>query len=478
MQAPRGHLPTLAACFLHFDLSFMLWVLLGALGIYIAESVGLSPAQKGLMVSVPILSGPLLRVPVGLLSDRIGGKRTGVALLALLFLPLALGWRSGESLPALLGIGMMLGTAGASFAVALPMASRWYPPQRQGLVMGIAAAGNSGTVIANLLAPRLADMVGWHNVLALAMLPLALVLAAFLLMAKDSPDRPTGQPAAHYLTVLKRRDLWLFSLFYSVTFGGYVGMSSFLPLFLWDQYGLSPITAGYVTAAVAFVGSSLRPLGGYLADQWGGVRLLSLLLLGIAMACLLAGQLPVVGVMVGLLVANMACLGMGNGAAFQLVPQRFREEIEELAAHHGGWETVDSGDRERLKWIGAFFRKPTPGRFMMRVRITNGQATSKQLHTLASVSRRLGNGILDLTTRQQVELRAVQIQDVPQTMQALRGVDLSSFQTGMDNIRNVNCCPLSGLTPSELFDASPVGAKYTRIFLGTKPSPTCPESST
>lgn len=144
------------------------------------------------------------------------------------------------------------------------------------------------------------------------------------------------------------------------------------------------------------------------------------------------------------------------------------DEIEELAARHGGWETMDPGDRERLKWIGTFFRKPTPGQFMMRIRITNGQATSVQLRTMAEVGRRLGNGVLDLTTRQQVELRAIKIQDVPYILQALKGVDLSSLQTGMDNVRNVNCCPLAGLTPKELFDASPVGAEYTRIFLANK----------
>src|SRR5439155_13075811 len=117
---------------------------------------------------------------------------------------------AGNNLPTVLGVGLMLGTAGASFAVALPLASRWYPPQRQGLVMGIAAAGNSGTVIANLLAPRLANLVGWHHVLGLAMLPLALVLIAFSLMAKDSPGRSTGQPLGHYLVALKQEDLWWF----------------------------------------------------------------------------------------------------------------------------------------------------------------------------------------------------------------------------------------------------------------------------
>lgn len=144
------------------------------------------------------------------------------------------------------------------------------------------------------------------------------------------------------------------------------------------------------------------------------------------------------------------------------------EEIEELAALHGGWETMDPGDRERLKWIGTFFRKPTPGRFMMRVRITNGQATSSQFRVLAEIARRLGNGVLDFTTRQQIQLRAIQIRDVPQILQALRGVDLTSLQTGLDNVRNVICCPLAGLTAAELFDASPAGSEYVEMFLNNR----------
>ena len=144
------------------------------------------------------------------------------------------------------------------------------------------------------------------------------------------------------------------------------------------------------------------------------------------------------------------------------------EEIDALAAQHGGWETMDPGDRERLKWVGTFFRKPTPGRFMMRLRITNGQLTSRQLGTLASLAERMGNGVMDITTRQQLELRAVQMRDVPDILEALREMDLTSLQTGMDNIRGVNTCALSGLTPHELFDAAPVGEEFTRTFLGNR----------
>lgn len=322
-----GHKPTVFAAFLHFDLSFMIWVLLGALGVSISESLGLSAAQKGLMVAVPILSGSLMRIPLGLLSDRFGGRRVGIAMLLALYLPLLAGWRAGTSLGVLIAVGLMLGVAGASFAVVLPLASRWYPPERQGLVMGIAAAGNSGTVVANLVAPRIAAMVGWHGVLALTTIPLTLVLIVFAALAKDSPTRVTTQSLTSYLTVLRERELWWFCLFYSVTFGGYVGLSSFMPILLRDQYKVPAVTAGYLTALAALAGSGLRPLGGYVADRIGGVRLLSVLFLGIATMYAAASRIPALTPMVAVLVTAMVCLGLGNGAVFQLVPQCFRRQI-------------------------------------------------------------------------------------------------------------------------------------------------------
>jgi MFS transporter, NNP family, nitrate/nitrite transporter len=322
-----GHKPTVFAAFVHFDLSFMIWVLLGALGVSISESLGLSPAQKGLMVAIPILSGSLMRIPLGLLSDRFGGRRVGLGMLMALFIPLLVGWRAGTSLEVLIAVGLMLGVAGASFAVVLPLASRWYPPERQGLVMGIAAAGNSGTVVANLVAPRIAAVVGWHNVLALTTIPLAIVLVTFWILAKDSPTRATQQSVSGYLAVLRERELWWFCLFYSVTFGGYVGLSSFMPLLLRDQYRLSAVTAGYLTALAALAGSGLRPVGGYVADRIGGVRLLSVLLGGIAATYFAASRMPNLTPMIAVLVTAMVCLGLGNGAVFQLVPQRFRRQI-------------------------------------------------------------------------------------------------------------------------------------------------------
>jgi NNP family nitrate/nitrite transporter-like MFS transporter len=323
----RGHTPTLVASFLHFDLSFFLWVLLGALGALIAKDLHLSPSQKGLLVAVPILTGAIARIPLGFLADRYGARKIGLAMLTLLYAPLAIGALAGKSFGMMLLVGAVLGTAGASFSVALPLASRWYPPEKQGIVMGIAAAGNSGTVIANLSAPLLARSVGWHGVLGLATAPLTLVMIAFAVMAKESPEKPAPRDLSVYRDLARVGDLWWLSLFYAVTFGGYVGLTGFLPTFLVDQYAITPVQAGYLTAMVGCAGSIIRPVGGWLADRIGAMRVLSLVFPAAATIFALMGMLPSLSHAAVLLVALAFSLGAGNGAVFQLVPQRFRAEL-------------------------------------------------------------------------------------------------------------------------------------------------------
>jgi NNP family nitrate/nitrite transporter-like MFS transporter len=325
--ARSGHPPTLFSAFLYFDISFMVWVLLGALGVYIARDFGLTASQKGLLVAIPILGGSLFRIPMGILTDRIGPKKTGMIGQLIVLLPLLWGWLYGHNLPQLMALGLLLGIAGASFAVALPLASRWYPPQHQGLAMGIAGAGNSGTVLASLFAPRLAEAVGWHGVLGFALIPVILTLVVFLALAKDSPEQPAPRPWGAYLAVLQEADTWWFNVLYSVTFGGFVGLASFLVIFFHDQYGLSKVMAGNFTALCVFAGSMFRPLGGYLADRLGGIRMLKILLCAVGVLMLGVGLLPALPIVTVLLFLGMLCLGMGNGSVFQLVPQRFRQEI-------------------------------------------------------------------------------------------------------------------------------------------------------
>ena len=323
----EGHWPTLLSAFLYFDVSFMIWVLLGALGNYIATDLGLSPAQKGLMTAIPLLGGALLRLLFGQLTDTIGPKKAGCLGLALTFVPLLGGWLWADSIGQVYCVGLLLGVAGASFAVALPMASRWYPPKYQGLAMGIAGAGNSGTLFSTLFAPRLAEHFGWHAVFALAMVPLGLAALVFVLMAKEAPQAAVRSSAGDFLFVLRERDTWLFSLFYAVTFGGFVGLASFLSIFLRDQYGVSKVTAGDLASLCVFAGSFLRPVGGALADKLGGLRMLAVLYGAIALLFLGVAQLPSLATAMTLLVLIMACLGIGNGSVFQLVPQRFKQRV-------------------------------------------------------------------------------------------------------------------------------------------------------
>ena len=201
-----GHPGTLISAFLYFAVSTMVWIIMGALGVYIAEDFGLSPTQKGLMVAVPILAGSLLRLPLGMAADYFGPKKTGTVGLILTLVPLLAGWLWANTLGGVFLVGFMLGIAGASFAAALPIVSRWYPPQFQGLTLGIVGAGNGGTVLAALFAPRLAEQVGWHGVFGLACVPVLLTLALFLLLAKESPEQPAP------LKLMSNLGLYLFLL--------------------------------------------------------------------------------------------------------------------------------------------------------------------------------------------------------------------------------------------------------------------------
>ncbi len=324
-----GHLPSLFSAFLYFDLSFMVWVLLGPLGVQIAKDLGLDPAQKGLMVATPVLAGAVLRVVNGVMVDRIGPKKSGIIAQLFVIAGLSVAWVHGlHSFHQLLAAGVVLGMAGASFAIALPLASRWYPPQHQGMALGIAGAGNSGTVLAALFAPSLAVAYGWNNVLGLAVLPLLGVLAIYALLAKDSPTQPAAKGFADYLKVLAHGDAWWFMFFYSVTFGGFVGLASSLTIFFSDQYGISAVSAGYCTSACVFAGSLFRPVGGATADRIGGIRTLTTMYAVVALVLIVVSTgLPALWMAVAAFVVGMGALGMGNGAVFQLVPQRFSREI-------------------------------------------------------------------------------------------------------------------------------------------------------
>jgi NNP family nitrate/nitrite transporter-like MFS transporter len=326
-----GHWPSLAGAWLYFEVSFMVWLLIGALGVPIAEEFGLSPTQKGLLVACPLLGGALLRVGVGLASDRLGAKRTGLYLLGGVTGAVLWGWLGATSYLQMLGIGLLLGFAGASFAVALPVASRAYPPAHQGLALGIAASANSGTVLAMFFAPRISQLVGWHGVFGLMAVPLAITAILFRLLVQPDADQPRTERHRFWWNalaeMLRRRSVHWLCFLYAVTFGGFVGLCSTLPIFLHDQYGLDVVEAGSVTALCGLLGSLIRPLGGFVADRLGGIVVLGPVFAAIAGLMAGLGQLPPIEWALSILIGAITVMGFGNGVVFQVVSEQFPKQI-------------------------------------------------------------------------------------------------------------------------------------------------------
>ena len=242
-----GHWPTLLCAFLYFDISFMIWVLVGALANAIVADFPLSSLEKGFLVGIPILGGAVLRLVLGVMADRIGARRTGMIGMGLTTLPLLMGWLWADSYIQILIMGLLLGVAGASFAVALPLASRWYKPEQQGLAAGNRRRGQQRHLAGDAFWTVAGDSIGlarrlWFGVWCRC----ASCFGLFVLFAKDSPNQPPPKPLTDYVAVVRLRDTWYLCLFYAVTFGGFVGLASFLSIFFHDHYGLSPVQAGGV----------------------------------------------------------------------------------------------------------------------------------------------------------------------------------------------------------------------------------------
>ncbi|NNV05859.1 NarK/NasA family nitrate transporter [Geobacillus sp. C56-T2] len=391
-----GHAPTLLSSFLYFDISFMIWNLLGALGVFVAESFALTPAEKGMMVAIPVLGGALLRVPMGLLADRWGGKRAGLLGMAVTAVPLVWGWLFSDHMADVYALGFLLGVGGASFAVALPLASRWYPKEYQGLAMGIAGAGNSGTVLATLFGPRLAEAYGWNAVFGLALAPLVVVFFLFAWLARECPTAVKPVSLREYGAVLRRKEAWLFCFFYSLSFGGFVGLTGYLGIFFFDEYGVSKVTAGDFVTAVVFAGSLIRPIGGYLADRIGGMRLLSLLFAVGAVLLAFIGALPPLFIVFGLMVVLFLCFGAANGALFQVVPTWFPKEVGLLTGIVGaagglGGFLLPNVLGAMKQWLGS----PAYGFWLFAIVLGGAMLTARRLQAQAVEDVPHANGMVE-----------------------------------------------------------------------------------
>jgi NNP family nitrate/nitrite transporter-like MFS transporter len=317
-----GHPPTLLAAFLYFDFSFAVWVLNGAMGPFISEAFHLTPGQIGLMVSVPTLAGAFMRFPLGVISQYIGRKNAAIVEMSAILISLCYGFLFVRTFNNVLAMGVLLGIAGASFGVALSLGSGWFPKRYKGLAMGIAGAGNSGTALAALFAPRLATHFGWQHVYGFAALMMLLPLVVMITLAKEPPDIE-HQSLRQHLSCLFEKDGWYFNFIYIITFGGFIGLATFLPSFYYSQFHVTKIEAGSLTVLATLTGSATRVLGGWFADRLGGVTTLSVVFL-VAIAGLFGLMLtPPLLATTLLFMLCFAALGAGNGATFQLVPLRW-----------------------------------------------------------------------------------------------------------------------------------------------------------
>jgi NNP family nitrate/nitrite transporter-like MFS transporter len=339
-----GHPPTLLASFLYFDFTFAIWVLNGAMAPFISEAFGLTPAQKGFMISVPILAGALMRFPLGILAQYIGRKSAALVEMGLVALALLYGFFLVDTYNEVITMGVLLGIAGGSFGIALSLGSGWFPAKYKGLAMGIAGAGNSGTVLAVLFAPPLATKFGWQAVYGIAAATMVLPMIVMAVLAKEPPDRE-HQTFREHTACLYEKDGWAFSLIYVITFGGFIGLANFLPTYFYDQFKVTKIEAGQLTMLATLMGSATRVVGGYVSDRWGGITTLT------GVMALVCTTLVICGTMGGnlalttlLFMLCFAALGAGNGALFQLVPLRWPlttavagSMIGELGALGGGF---------------------------------------------------------------------------------------------------------------------------------------------
>jgi NNP family nitrate/nitrite transporter-like MFS transporter len=319
-----GHSPTLLASFVYFTYCCGVWVTNGAMAPFIKDSLQLSPAQLGVMLSVPIFAGALMRFPLGVLAQYIGRKNATLVEMGGIAIALLFGYFFVDTFNDLLAMGVLLGIAGASFGVALSLGSGSFPARYKGLAMGLVGAGNVGTSLSALFAPQLAQAYGWQSVYGMAALGLLLPVAVMIVFAREPDDVDKHAGLREHAACLFEKDGWAFSAIYAITFGGFIGLTTFLPSYYYDQFGVSKVQAGQLTMLAAFMGAALRIFGGWISDHWGGINTLTAVLIVIAgslLACGLAGGSLVVTTL--LLMLCFAALGAGNGALFQLVPLRW-----------------------------------------------------------------------------------------------------------------------------------------------------------
>jgi NNP family nitrate/nitrite transporter-like MFS transporter len=310
---------------LAFAISFAVWGLIAPLAKTFQTQLHLTEGQIWFVIAVPVLLGSIMRLPMGMLADRFGGRIVFGLLLLFIGLPAVFLSFAGSYDSLLIG-GLLLGMAGTSFSVGIALVSKWFPPEKQGLALGIYGAGNIGQSLALMGVPTLAAQIGWQPTYRLFAVVAFAWGIVFLLFARNAPVEVKPRGAGEMLRVLREHPLsWLLGLFYFVTFGGFVALSIGLPKLLQEIFHLTREDAGLRVAGFVVLATAMRPTGGWLSDRMGGARVLLFVFAGAAVLALGLASNSMAWFTLGAL-GVAAFIGLGNGAVFKLVPQYFPKD--------------------------------------------------------------------------------------------------------------------------------------------------------
>ncbi|AQL56879.1 MFS transporter [Abyssicoccus albus] len=304
---------------------FICWVIISPLIPFISEDVSIPPDKLALITAIPVILGSVLRIPIGYFANMIGARWVFMISFVLLLFPVFYISNAATYIDLMIG-GLFLGIGGAVFSIGVTSLPKYYPKEKHGLVNGIYGVGNIGTAVASFSAPVIATQIGWQNTVRL-LLVLLLIFIALNFFFGDRHEKLVKQPLMKQIKgVIGNEKLWVFSLWYFITFGVFVAFTVFLPNFLTNMYELSATDAGMRTAGFIALATFIRPVGGYLGDKFNALICLILVFLGItAGAIILAFNPPFWLFTVGCLVVA-ASAGIGNGLVFKLVPQYFNKQ--------------------------------------------------------------------------------------------------------------------------------------------------------
>lgn len=323
--ATRGNTLQLVLATGAFAVCFAVFGSVSAMMPIMRKHLGFDSVEVSIAIAVPILLGSLGRIPLGILTDRFGGRLIFPLVMAASIIP-ALLIGSATSFAAVVAYGFFIGIALASFSVGVAFTSKWYPPERQGFALGVYGAGNIGQSMAAYGSPVLAAALGYAWGYRTFACVLAVWLLLFLLLARNAPRPRSRKSLSEMLRPLRRAASWELSFYYFLTFGGFVAMAVYLPIFLTDMFGLTPKDAGFRTAGFIVLATAMRPVGGWISDRIGGRAVLILVFASVTVMSVFLSFRNMVPFTVGAL-GMAAAIGLGNGAVFKLVPQRFPEDV-------------------------------------------------------------------------------------------------------------------------------------------------------